>query len=96
MRLKGLQHFYEIKTLGGLSMSVNKTIMKKKGNLILSANDIFRTNKVDFAIEQAGIKAEGTRFNDTRRIGLTFRYNFGFKPKEENSTRFGQVPEAAN
>lgn len=96
MRLKGLQNFYEIKGLGGLSMSFNKAVMKKKANIILSVNDIFKTNRYNFRIEQAGIKAEGTRYNDTRRIGLTFRYNFGIKPKEENQNRFEQPAENTN
>ena len=96
MRLKGLQNFYEIKGLGGMALSLNQSIMKKKANIILSINDIFKSNKYDFSIEQAGIKAEGTRYNDTRKIGLTFRYNFGIKPKEENKNRFDQPAETTN
>jgi iron complex outermembrane recepter protein len=96
MRLKGLQNFYEIKGLGSLALSFNKAIMKKKANIILSFNDIFNTNRYDFSIDQAGIKAEGTRYNDTRKAGLTFRYNFGIKPKEENKNRFDQPAENTN
>ncbi|MEJ7627918.1 MAG: outer membrane beta-barrel protein [Ferruginibacter sp.] len=96
MRLKGLQNFYEIKTLGGLTLSVNQSVLKKKANIIISVNDIFQTNRYNFSIEQAGIKAEGTRYNDTRKIGLTFRYNFGIKPKEENKGGFEQPAEVAN
>lgn len=96
LRLKGLQNFYEIKSLGGVSISLNKSVMKKKANIILSSNDIFQTNRYDFSIEQAGIKAEGKRYNDTRRIGLTFRYNFGIKPKEENKNGFTPPAENSN
>lgn len=96
MRLKGLQNFYEIKGLGGLAMSVNHAILKKKANIILSVNDILQTNRYNFSIEQAGIKAEGSRYNDTRKIGLTFRYNFGIKPKEENRGGFEQPAEVTN
>lgn len=95
-RLKGLQNFYEIKSFGGISMSFNKAVLKKKGNIILSANDILKTNRYNFSIAQAGIRAEGLRYNDTRRIGLTFRYNFGIKPKEENQGGFEQPAENTN
>ena len=39
--------------------------------------------------------AQGQRINDTRRLGLTFRYNFGIKPKEENKKAF-DAPSDAN
>lgn len=93
MRLKGLQNFYEIKGLGALTFSVNKEILNKKANVILSVNDIFQTNRVEFNLEQATIRAEGIRYNDTRRAGLTFRYNFGIKPKQENKAGFDQPTE---
>jgi iron complex outermembrane recepter protein len=93
MRTKGLQNFYELNTFGGLYISANKTVLKKKGNIILSVNDLLRSNKVTFALNQASISAAGSRINDTRRLGLTFRYNFGLsKPKQNNS--FGTPVDA--
>jgi len=56
-------------------------------NVIISGNDILRTNKYEFALQQ-GINAKGSRINDTRRIGVTIRYNFGIKPKEESNEGF--------
>ena len=96
MRLKGLQNFYEIKGLGGLTFSANKEILKKKANIILSVNDILQTNRFDFSLAQASIRAQGTRFNDTRRAGITIRYNFGIKPKQENRGGFDQPAETNN
>ncbi len=93
MRLRGFQNFYELQPFGALHMSFNKSILQKKANIILSVNDILKTNVVDFSIDQAGIFANGTRFNDTRRIGLTFRYNFGIKPKEEKKNNFDAPAE---
>ncbi len=85
MRTKGLQNFYELNNFGGLYLSANKKILKKKGNLILSINDVFRTNQNQFTLNQANVSASGSRINDTLRIGLTFRYSFGLnKPKENN------------
>ena len=94
MRTRGLQNFYELDNFGGVTLSINKTILKKKANLILAGNDIFYTNKVSFKLNQGNVSARGNRFNDTRRIGLTFRYNFGIKPKEEKKPNFEQPAES--
>lgn len=88
MRSKGLQNLYELNTFGGLYLSVNKSILRKKANIILSLNDALRTNKVAFKLKQGNVDASGERVNDTRRLGLTVRYNFGVKPKEENKKTF--------
>lgn len=96
MRLRGLQNFYELKSFGQMNITANQAIFKKKMNVILSLNDIFRTNKYSFALQQADIRAAGTRVNDTRRIGVTLRYNFGIKPKEEKQPMFETPKEAGN
>lgn len=84
MRTKALQNFYELNTFGGLFISVNKSILKKKANIIISVNDALRTNHVSFKLNQGNVSAEGSRVNDTRRFGITLRYNFGLnKPKED-------------
>jgi outer membrane receptor protein involved in Fe transport len=88
LKTKGLQNLYELNTFGGLFVSANKSILKKKANIILSVNDLLHTNQVSFSSKQGTVNAEGKRVNDTRRLGLTFRYNFGIKPKEENKKSF--------
>jgi iron complex outermembrane receptor protein len=93
MRLKGLQNFYEIKTVGQLNLSVNRAILNKKMNVIVSINDMFYSNRYTFQINQPGIIATGERFTDTRRVGLTLRYNFGIKPKEDKPEEFGTPVE---
>lgn len=95
LRTKGLQNLYELNTFGGVFVSANKSILKKKANIILSVNDLLRTNHVDFSLQQGSVNAQGSRINDTRRLGLTFRYNFGIKPKEENKKSF-EAPTDVN
>ena len=95
LKTKGLQNLYELNTFGGLFVSVNKSILKKKANIILSVNDLLHTNQVSFSLKQGTTEAEGKRVNDTRRLGLTFRYNFGIKPKEENKKSF-EAPTEVN
>jgi iron complex outermembrane recepter protein len=87
-RSNGLQDFYELKNFGGIYLSANKTILKKKGNIILSINDPFRTNLQEFNIVQANLNSQGSRVTDTRRIGITFRYNFGLS-KQKSDVDFG-------
>lgn len=94
MRTKGLQNFYELNTFGAANISFNKSVMKKKANIILSFNDIFLTNKTTFRLQQGNVNAYGTRLGDTRRVGITFRYNFGIKPKEEKKEMFSQPSES--
>lgn len=93
MRLKGLQNFYELNSFGSLNISFNKSILSKKGNLILSCNDVLRTNRTTFMLDQGNVSATGRRYGDTRRVGLTFRYNFGIKPKPEAQQGFGAPVE---
>jgi hypothetical protein len=94
MRTKGLQNFYELNTFGGLFVSVNRSIMQKKANIILSVNDLLQTNRVGFSLNQADLLATGKRINDTRRLGITLRYNFGIKPREEKKPSFDTPAES--
>jgi len=96
MRLHGVVNFFELKTFGSLNLSANKSILKKKMNIILSANDLLHTNRNDFAINQPNFIATGTRYSDTRRVGIALKYNFGIKPKEEKKEKFETPAEGAD
>ena len=94
MRTGGVQNFYELKNFGSLNMSITKKIMDGKGTLVLSGNDILGTNRVTFNLNQGNVKASGNRINDSRKVGLSFRYSFGIKPKEEKKPMFEQPADA--
>jgi hypothetical protein len=87
-RFKGQQQFYELSKFGALNMSLTQQLLDKKLVVTLSANDIFKTNKNDFVLQQGSINATGFREGDTRRFGLNLRYNFGFRKREENNNMF--------
>lgn len=93
-RSRALQNFYELKNFGGMVVSFNKSLLKRKANLILSVNDVFRTNYNRFTFNRNSQYVEGTRINDTRRVGVTLRYNFGIKAKEERKQGFETPQEA--
>ena len=92
MRVHGVFNFFELKPFGALSLSANKSILKKKMNVILSVNDPLRTNRNSFEINQPNFVATGIRYSDTRKFGVALKYNFGIKPKEEKKGGF-ESPE---
>jgi iron complex outermembrane receptor protein len=91
MYANGFRAFNELKTLGQLNMSITKTLLKKKLSVILSGNDILKTNKAVFHLQQGDVLVNGTRTQDTQRFGMTLRYNFGITPKEKKEN-FTQPP----
>jgi len=96
IRLRGQQGFYELGNFGALNASVNRQLLKQKLTITFSANDIFKTNKNEFTINQGSMHASGIRESDSRRFGLNFRYNFGIRKKEDNNIFNVDSPERAN
>jgi hypothetical protein len=96
MRLKGQQQLYELQPFGALNASINRKFMKDKLTVTLNISDIFATNVIDFNINQGSVSAIGSRQNDTRRVGINLRYNFGIRKKEENANMFNAEPPGQN
>jgi iron complex outermembrane recepter protein len=89
MRLNGVFNFFETKTFGSLNLSANKSILKKKMNIILSVNDLLLTNRITFDVDVPKFIGNGIQYGDTRRVGIALKYNFGLKPKPEKAPAFG-------
>jgi len=87
-RLKGQQQFYELSDFGSLNASINRQFLKRKLIVTASFNDFLFSNKNNFILNQGTQNAIGYRENDTRRWGLSVRYNFGIKPKEKKMEMF--------
>lgn len=96
IRLKGQQGFYELSNFGSLNASINRQFIKQKLTITISGNDILKTNKNEFTIDQGSIHATGVRQGDTRRFGLNVRYNFGIRKKEETNIFNIESPERSN
>jgi hypothetical protein len=94
MYVNGFRTFYELKNMGQLNYSMTKTVMKNKLSIILSGTDVLKTNISSFHLEQGDVLVNGRRVQDSRRFGITFRYNFGIAPKEEKKPAF--VPPPVN
>lgn len=93
VRFRGQMQFYELDDFGMLNFQMNRQLLKKKITLSLSVNDIFETNNNTFTLNQGSIKANGERRGDTRRFGLSLRYNFGIVKKEQTNPFNIESPE---
>jgi iron complex outermembrane recepter protein len=95
VRLNGVFNFFETKTFGTLNLSANKSILKKKMNIILSVNDLLLTNQITFNVDVPKFIGSGIQYGDTRRVGIALKYNFGLKPKPEKKQGF-DIPQDVN
>lgn len=96
IRTRGQLQFYELSNFGGVNLGLNRKFMKDKLMVTLTGNDIFFTNYYQFTLQQGSVSADGLRRNDTRRFGVTLRYNFGVRKKEERTNPFNIEPPVQN
>ena len=89
-RFKGQQQFYELSDFGTLNATINRQFLKKKLTVTASYNDFLFTNKNNFVLKQGTQNAIGYRATDSRRVGVSLRYNFGIKPKENKMDMLDQ------
>jgi iron complex outermembrane receptor protein len=92
IRTRGQLQFYELSNFGVLNLSLNRKFMQDKLLVTLTANDLFFTNYYQFTLQQGSVVANGLRRNDTRRFGVTLRYNFGIRKREEKVNMFTIEP----
>ncbi|MFT4062689.1 MAG: TonB-dependent receptor [Edaphocola sp.] len=96
IRLKGPLQFYELGRFGALNLSVNRQFLQRKLTVTLSVNDVLYSKNNTFKVEQATVNATGYRAEDSRRIGITARYNFGFAKKEDGKDMFDKMTNVPN
>ena len=95
-RFKGQQQFYELSDFGTLNATINRQFLKKKLTITASYNDFLFTNKNNFVFKQGTQNAVGYRATDSRRVGVSLRYNFGIKPKENKMDMLDQGSNERN
>ncbi len=74
---KQLQNLQTIENQLISSINISKTILKKKGVLTLSVEDIFNMQDFDVAVNYLNQSSRGFMDLDNRFVKLGFRYNFG-------------------
>jgi iron complex outermembrane recepter protein len=95
-RFKGQQQFYELSDFGTLNATINRQFLKKKLTITASYNDFLFTNNNHFEYHQGTQNATGYRESDSRRVGISLRYNFGIKPKENKMDMLDQGSNERN
>jgi iron complex outermembrane receptor protein len=83
--LNGSNNFYELKNFGQLNFGLQKNLLNNKLSITVNAQDVFRTMRVHFKLDQASILSTGNRYSDSQRFGINLRYNFGFSPKQNKT-----------
>ncbi|HSC39215.1 MAG TPA: outer membrane beta-barrel protein, partial [Chitinophagaceae bacterium] len=83
MYANGFRFFNELKNMGQLNCSFTKTLLDRKLSIIVSGNDIFKTNISAFHLQQGTVLVDGRRVQDSRRFGITLRFNFGIAPRDD-------------
>jgi hypothetical protein len=89
----GQQQFYTLGDFGSLSFDLNRYFLNRKFIAALTVSDVLYTNRNTFALDQGNIVAIGDRRADTRRVGLSLRYNFGLKKRDERVNMFNVPTE---
>ncbi len=68
---------FDIKPQYGLDLGFSKEILKGKGSLKIGLDDIFYTRRNIVSVRQDDIILDVDQRNDTRRVKVNFKYNFG-------------------
>lgn len=80
---------FEAKPQYGIDFGLTKDILDGKGKISLNVNDIFNTRQFQAEIRQADLNLDLINKNESRRVNLTFTYNFGnseVKPARRRNT----------
>ncbi|MEJ1240322.1 outer membrane beta-barrel protein [Chryseolinea sp. T2] len=72
---------FQTRAYGTLNLGLQKTFMKKKATLRLSANDMFSTTQMINNLEYPGLDLVMDNRFETRIVRLNFAYNFGMSGK---------------
>lgn len=83
--IRGQRQFYTMGNFGTLDLSINRKFVQNKLNVTLSVSDLFFTSPNTFMLQQGSVVAQGMRLGDSRRVGLSLRYNFGLKKQRDDS-----------
>lgn len=82
------------KTMGGVSMSVTKSLLDRRANLRVDVSDVFRTFYSRLAINYGSVDFSMRSFYDSQRVKVSFSYNFGKKTiKAARQSKLGNEDE---
>ena len=68
-------------------ISINKPILREQGNLRITAEDIFRTQRNRLSTKYGPVNLRSQDYYDNQRVRVSFSYNFGKKTVKEGSKK---------
>ncbi|MFO7722472.1 MAG: TonB-dependent receptor [Bacteroidales bacterium] len=96
IQLSGYYSSPRILTLGvsapryGMDIGARQSLLKNKASISLRLSDVFYTSSWKMSLDGSGFSQEIERYFDSRVAFLTFTYQFGQQPRENQSKRRGQ------
>lgn len=78
-----------------IDISWKQKILKNKGTLVLSINDIYNTQKFHVVGETGNVSYDFIRKRESRNANLTFTYNFGTLELRPNRKKQPELPSSA-
>lgn len=72
-----IQGTFTISSISSLSFSLNKKVLKNKGEVILLLSDIYKGEKQRVTTKYANQYNYFDDYSDTQRFRISFKYNFG-------------------
>lgn len=83
MLINGQMNLIELGNIGQLNLTMSQTFMNKNLQISLFMRDVLRTMVTPFTLQQSDIVFEGERYADNQRVGMTLRYQFGIRKKDD-------------
>ena len=78
---------WNTKALYWAEISINKPILREQGNLRITAEDIFRTQRNRLSTEYGPVNLRSQDYYDNQRVRISFSYNFGKKTVKDGSKK---------
>lgn len=88
-----LNEFMTVNSFSGVNLGLQKSVLKNKGKISFSANDIFYQNGTVSTVKYQNIDTQYFYRDDSRNFRLTFSYSFGSNSNPTQSHDIGSKEE---
>ncbi len=87
------QGLYKMASMSRLDLGIKKSFLKKKIDLTINANDVFKTYRFYWTTDINGNVNEFDQYLRWRNVGITLRYNFSKGQKVDDKRRANTLDE---
>lgn len=82
----GIWSIAEFKPFGSVDAGIRKNVLKDRGTVRLTVQDIFNTNRILGSIQYANIDGNLIAYNDRQQVKVTFSYRFGTQGEQRRNS----------